>query len=116
MADDHEWIRLILVDIVRQTLPHATIIETVDGAKALAEYQAGGADFLISNHCMPHLDGPSLIGEVRRHEPDLPILMVSVNPQAEKDALAAGANWFLRKEQIVEHLPPLLLRSRTKSG
>ena len=35
VADDHEWIRQILVEVVRQTLPAASVVETEDGAQAL---------------------------------------------------------------------------------
>ena len=73
-------------------------------------YEQGGCDFLISNHDMPNLNGNGLIRKVREQNPDLPILMVSVNPKARADAMSAGANWFLTKEQIMERMPPLLLR------
>lgn len=109
IADDHEWILNILVRVVEQTLPSAEIIAVEDGVKALAAYQDGGCDFLVSNHFMPNLDGTALVREVRHQAPGLPILMVSVKPEAVVDAKAAGANWFLTKPQIMEHLPTLLL-------
>ena len=109
IADDHEWIRHILVDVVRQTLPTAEIIATEDGLQALRAYRDKGCDFLISNHSMPQLDGEGLIRAVREQAPMLPILMVSVRPEAKLDAMTAGANWFLLKEDIMERMPPLLL-------
>ena len=116
VADDHEWIRQILVDVVRQTLPTAEIVATEDGAQALVAYRQGGCDFLVTNHCMPHLDGEGLIRTLRPAAPDLPILMVSVKPEAKADAMSAGANWFLTKEQIVEWMPPLLLQHVRANG
>ena len=110
VADDHAQIRRILVQLVAATLPQAEVIETEDGVQALHAYQAGGADFLVSNHQMPNLDGMGLVREVRRHAPALPILMVSVHRAAKTDALAAGANWFLGKEQLAERMPDLLRR------
>ena len=98
------------MDVVRQTLPFAEIVVTEDGAQALTAYEQGGCDFLVSNHCMPNLDGSGLIRKVREIDPELPILMVSVKPEARVDAMLAGANWFLAKEQIMEGMPPLLLR------
>ena len=41
--------------------------------------------------------------------------MVSVHPEVKKDAMEAGANWFLTKEQIMEQLPRLL-REHTCGG
>ena len=58
---------------------------------------------------MPNMDGMTLIRNVRQAEPNLPVLMVSSNPDAKEDAMAAGANWFLPKEQIMEQMPSLLL-------
>ena len=110
VADDHDGIRRILVRVVGRTLPTAEIIEVEDGLAALHAYQQGGADFLVTNHCMPRMDGPALVREVRQHAPDLPILMVSAKPEARIDAVAAGANWFLNKEQIMEQMPELLAR------
>ncbi len=108
VADDHEWIRKILVALIEQTLPQAEVVVTEDGLEALRAFEAGGADFLVSNHQMPHMDGMELIQKVRTQRPDLPILMVSVKPEARKDAMAAGASWFLSKAQIPEQMPALL--------
>lgn len=110
VADDHEWILQILVDVVRQTLPEAEIAIAHDGLQALHAYRTAGATFLITNHFMPNMDGMGLIREIRQADADLPILMVSVHPEARADAMAAGANWFLAKPQIMEEMPPLLLQ------
>ena len=114
VADDHEWIRQILAEVVRQTLPAATLVETEDGLQAFQAYQNGGCDFLVTNHLMPHMDGMDLIRQVRKHAPELPILMVSIKPEAKVDAMAAGATWFLHKEQIMEEMPRLLVVHCTK--
>ena len=110
VADDHEWIRQILVEVTRQTLPAARIIETEDGLEALKVYRHGGCDFLITNHHMPHMSGMDLIRQVRKQTPDLPILMISVHPEAKVGVMAVGASCFLTMEQIMERMPPLLLK------
>lgn len=108
LADDHEWILQILTQVVQDTLPTAEVVAVKDGGEALEQYQRGGCDFLVTNHQMPHMDGATLIRQVRAQAPTLPILMISVKPEAKPEALAAGANWFLAKDQIMEHLPALL--------
>ena len=115
VADDHEWILQILVQITRETLPLAEVVETVDGQQALEAYRNGPCDFLVSNHAMPKMNGLELIRAVRRESPLLPILMVSIHPSAAKDAADAGASWFLTKEQIMERMPRLL-REHTHGG
>lgn len=109
VADDHEWILNILTQVVHDTLPSAKVVSVEDGEQALAAYHEGGCQFLVTNHQMPHMDGTTLIRQMRVEAPKLPILMVSVRPEAKSEALSAGADWFLTKEQIMEYLPPLLL-------
>ncbi len=116
VADDHEWIRQILVDVARQTLPAAEVVVTEDGLQALHAHERQRCDFLVTNHNMPNLNGMDLIRCMREQTPALPILMVSVKPAAEADAMAAGANWFLTKTQIMEHMPGLLLAAAAKGG
>ena len=109
VVDDHEWIREIAAQIVRQTLPFAEVVVRKDGLEALVAYLEGGADFVVTNHNMPRMNGMDLIKELHGHAPDLPIVMISVNPAAKADAEAAGANWFLTKQQLMEGMPRLLL-------
>ena len=109
VADDHEWIRAILTDVVHQTLPTAEVLVTADGLEALVAFQTGECDFLVSNHRMPHMNGPSLMRHVREESPTLPIVAISTNLHERSEAILAGANWFLMKEEIMEFLPNLLL-------
>ena len=115
LTDDHEWILQILVKLVEQTLPRAEIVAAESGLDAFEAYERGGADFVVTNHLMPEMDGPTLIRRLRAQAPDLPILMVSADPENKADAREAGANWFLSKKQITERLPGLL-RRYTGSG
>ena len=108
IAYDHDLIRQILVKVVRETLPASTVVETADGLQAFEAYKNCDCHFLVSNHCMPNMDGMTLIRHVRKKAPELPILMVSVKPEAETDAFAAGANWFLRKDSIFDQMSALL--------
>ena len=109
VVDDHDWIREIAAQVVRQTLPFAEVVVRKDGLEALVAYLEGGADFVVTNHHMPRMDGMALVQELHAHAPDLPIVMISVHPEAKADAEAAGANWFLTKQQIMERMPRLLL-------
>lgn len=115
IADDHEWIRQIVGQVTRNTLPLAEVVETTDGQEALEAYRSGPCDFLITNHAMPRMNGMELIRAVRVDAPGLPVLMVSIHPAAKKDAMDAGATWFLTKEQIMERMPTLL-RNHTQGG
>ena len=109
VVDDHEWILEIAVQVVRQTLPDAQIVARSNGLEALMAFREGGADFVVTNHNMPLMNGATLTRELHEARPELPIVMISVNPEARKDAEAAGANWFLQKDEIMEQMPRLLL-------
>ncbi len=109
VVDDQDWILEIAVQVVRLTLPSAEIVARQDGLEALLAFQQGGADFVVTNHHMPRMGGIELIHELRLYAPDLPIVMISVHPEAKAEALAAGADWFLTKVQIMEFMPGLLL-------
>lgn len=111
VVDDHEWIRQIAVQVVRNTLPDAEIMENKNGLEALVDYLQNGADFVVTNHYMPIMTGMALIQELRTYAPHLPIVMISIHPEARADAERAGADWFLTKEQIMEQMPRLLLES-----
>ena len=110
VVDEHDWIREIAVQVVQQTLPQADIVAKRDGLEALMAFLDKGADFVITNQFMPHLNGAELIQELHAQAPDLPIVMISVDPAARATAEAAGANWFLTKAEIMERMPPLLLQ------
>ena len=99
-----------MLAIIKQTIPGANVVSTEDGLEALVAFRTGRCDFLLSNHWMPHMNGPSLIRHVRDEAPDLPIVGISMEEADRRSAMNAGANWFLMKAQIMEYLPSLLMR------
>ena len=64
VVDDHDWIREIAAQVVRQTLPFAEVVVRKDGLEALVAYMEGGADFVVTNHHMPRMDGMALVQEL----------------------------------------------------
>lgn len=80
----------------------------VDSREALAFAQAQPEDFdvLVTDLTMPHLDGLSLIAELRAMRPELPVVLSSgyLSPQAEAAARTAGVNVILSKPSSIEAL------------
>ena len=72
-----------------------------DGHKALAAFQAAPArfDVVITDEVMPGLTGTGLASVVRRHRPDLPIVLMSGygGPLLTQQALGAGVSELLIK-------------------
>jgi CheY-like chemotaxis protein len=72
-----------------------------DSRAALAAFEAAPAmfDVVVTDEVMPGLTGTGLAGVVRRHRPDLPIVLVSgyTGPLLTQQALAAGVSELLMK-------------------
>jgi two-component system, cell cycle sensor histidine kinase and response regulator CckA len=56
-----------------------TVIEATSGVEALEAFKAagGGIDLIVSDVVMPEMDGPTLLGEVRKIQPDIKFIFVS---------------------------------------
>ncbi len=56
-----------------------TVLEAASGLEALAIVQEGehAIDLVVSDVVMPEMDGPSLLREVRKHQPHLKVIFVS---------------------------------------
>jgi DNA-binding response OmpR family regulator len=70
-----------------------------DGLAALTRLKAWRPDALVLDLMLPHVDGLSIIEDVRRWAPDLPIVVMTAR-QSESDRLEAlrrGADDLLRK-------------------
>jgi CheY-like chemotaxis protein len=72
-----------------------------DSRAALAAFEAapGRFDVVVTDEVMPGLTGAGLANVLRRHRPDLPIVLVSgySGPIFTQDALAAGVSDLLTK-------------------
>jgi CheY-like chemotaxis protein len=72
-----------------------------DSRAALAAFEAapGKFDVVVTDEVMPGLTGTGLAGMVRRHRPELPIVLVSgySGPLLTQQALAAGVSELLTK-------------------
>ena len=78
-----------------------TVVTHDDGRTALDFAQDNNVDLVISDINMPHLDGISLVDELRKLPgySSIPILMLTTeDAQQKKDlARAAGANGWIQK-------------------
>jgi DNA-binding NtrC family response regulator len=75
----------------------AVAVETARDALArLAEHRF---DVVISDIAMPDMDGIAFLGELRRTDGDIPVVLVTGAPQSESEAAAArlGATAYLAK-------------------
>ena len=99
IVDDDPAIRMMLRMMLK--LDGFTIQEAEDGVDALEQIKIHPPDLLILDVMMPRMDGVTLC-KLLRERPEtktLPIILLSgkVQPEAEREGLAAGANRYLHK-------------------
>lgn len=82
------------------------IVTTTSGADALEQFASHKFDLVITDYKMPRMDGLELIGRLRKHTPDLPIVLVSgyVDTLGMNEA-STGADVVIQKSaNEVSHL------------
>ena len=100
IADDHAIVRGGLRQMLEQQPDLLVVGEAVDGAQVLAALGEAGVDVLLLDMNMPGLSGVELIQRVRRQQPALPVLVLSMHnePQVAARALKAGASGYVTKD------------------
>lgn len=106
LVEDEEAVRAFSVRAL-QARGH-TVFEASSGAHALEvmEEVGGEVDLVVSDVVMPEMDGPTLLGELRKVRPDLKIIFVSGYAEdAFEKHLAAGQKFaFLPKPFTLKQL------------
>jgi len=100
IADDHPVVRRGLKEILVHHLDDVVCGEAENAQQVLAEVQRHSWDLLILDITMPGRSGYDILGDLKQLRPKLPILVLSMHPEAEyaKRVLKAGARGYLKKE------------------
>ena len=112
IADDHPIVREGIKRIVADCPNMRVVGEAIDGEEALAKTKTAGADVLLLDICMP---GPGFLETMRRlrtEQPDLPVLVLSIQPEDHYAvrALRAGASGYLSKDRSPQELASAIQR------
>ena len=99
LADDHSFIRLGLIQILKDEYPSVEIIEVNDGESLIKEITLHDFDMVISDLDMPGRNGLEALEQIKLIKPDLPVLILSIYPEDlyAIRALKAGASGYLNK-------------------
>ncbi len=83
-----------------------TVIEAGNGVEAIEKMrEIGRVDLVVSDVVMPEMDGPTMLNELRRTNPDLKIIFVSgYAEEAFEKNLPAGGYEFLAKPFTLREL------------
>lgn len=94
--DDQSMRRVIRLALEREG---AEVTEAEDGQQGLELARGGNFSLVVLDWNMPGPAGPEVLDELRRDQPELPVLMLTAELTAREGglALAFGADAFLAK-------------------
>ncbi|MGE0406161.1 MAG: response regulator transcription factor, partial [Candidatus Korobacteraceae bacterium] len=99
IADDHPIVRRGLKDILTTQLDSVVCIEASDAEEALLQARNQRLDLLLLDVTMPGRSGLDVLAELKRTQPRLPVLMLSMHSEDQyaTRVLKAGASGYLNK-------------------
>jgi two-component system invasion response regulator UvrY len=106
LADDHSFIRLGLVQILKDEFPNVSITEVSDGVALLKEVMIGSWDLVISDLDMLGRGGLEALEQIKQIRPLLPVLILSIFSEDlyAIRVLKAGAAGYLNKNAAPNEL------------
>jgi two-component system, NarL family, invasion response regulator UvrY len=104
LVDDHPVVRQGIRTILTDRIKGAVVGEAGDAVSALMQVRSANWDVVVADISLPGTSGLELIKELRRLQPTLPTLVVSMHPASQfaRRALAAGAAGYLTKDSPAE--------------
>jgi DNA-binding NarL/FixJ family response regulator len=107
IADDHALLRRGARTILQARPGWKIVGEAADGREALEKTLKLKPDVAILDISMPELDGVEVTRQIRKSLPDVKVLVLTMHEsdQMIRRAVEAGANGYLLKSDLVDHLP-----------
>lgn len=99
LADDHSFIRLGLIQILKDEYPSVEITEVGDGDSLVKAVMDHDWDLVISDLDMPGRGGLEALKQIKLIKPQLPVLILSIFTEDlyAVRVLKAGASGYLNK-------------------
>ncbi len=108
VVDDSAVVRKMVARMLQDE--DFNIIEASDGIEALEKWATEEIHLMIVDLNMPRMDGIELTKAIREKDADIPIIMLTTQPNEAERAYRAGANLYL-----VKPVPGHLLKFKVKS-
>ena len=104
LADDHALVRRGVAHILREDIAGLDITEAGTAHEALDAVQTAPWDLVILDVNLPDKSGLEVLKDIKRMSPGLPILILSLYPEAHyaRRALKAGASGYITKDTAPE--------------
>lgn len=106
IADDHELIRIGVAKIIRTCRDMQIIGEAPDMASLMRLLEVRRPDVLILDIGLPPYDNLEGLMQIRRLDPELPVLVLSMHPEERYavSAVKSGAAGYITKAMAAEEL------------
>ncbi len=106
IVDDHAIVRRGLMQILKEGFPNSIIEEAVDAESMIKELLKKDFDVIISDLSMPGRSGLDTIPQIKKINPNIPVLIMSIHSEDQYAirVLKAGAAGFLNKNLVPEEL------------
>ena len=113
LLDDEPDIRLTAAGYLEGEIPGLKVEPFETGAAALARFQRGGVDLVISDYRMPGMNGIEFLAGCWRAAPSVPRILMTAYP--DMDLAVTGVNEAHIDSFLVKPVdPPALLKPVTR--
>lgn len=117
IVDDSLRARHALKALMSQQMGIETITEASNGQEAIQNIKRQTPDIVFMDICMPVMDGLEATKAVKTGWPQVKVVILTIYPDYQKDALSAGADAFLIKGFTLDELTSVMLSfQRRKTG
>ena len=100
VVDDQEVFRRVLRDLVTATPGLELVGDAASGEAALEAVDALSPQMVIMDKRMPGMDGIEATHRITARDPDLVVLLVSIETPEPELVLSSGAAAFVRKQKL----------------
>ena len=106
IIDDHAVVRHGLKQILADEITGAFFGEAASAAQAISAIDQNRWDVVLLDLNLPDRGGLEVLADIRSQQPSLPVLILSMHPEAEfaVRALKSGAAGYLTKQSAAEEL------------
>lgn len=106
LAEDHTIVREGLRSLIGSSEDMEVVGEVGDGRDALKKVEEIELDIVLMDIRMPGLNGIEATRQIKKHFPDVKVLILSMHPDDEYvlEALRAGASGYMLKQAAHEEL------------
>jgi len=112
LTDDHALVRRGVAHILRDEIADLTVTEAGTAQETLDAVRAALWDLVILDVNLPDKNGLETLKDIKRMSPHLPVLILSLYPEAQyaRRALKAGASGYITKDTAPEEVTSAVRR------